>query len=161
MALDLPFSLDHETKAEPVVERGRQSADGERAGIPHRVQQAGSRPQLFESAGAPGQVIAFFAGRMEQEVARFALPGQQGLAMVESLGGNLARMVNPHQAGGMPAGLRTHGGGRGERGRRPDRMRRGKKGPQGVVGGLQQALQGRWGLHDGHYICLCCGRPGA
>ena len=88
----------HRSPASP----GR-GADGERAGEPERVEPARRRAELFEPRPAPDEVVVLFASRL---LHRFPGPGiarHQRLPPVERLGGDLARVVDPHQRRRMAA----------------------------------------------------------
>ena len=81
-----------------IAEQARADADGERAGIPHGVEQAGAPAQFVYALGRPGQVFHFFISGVLQ---RFAVGrGARGerLALVERLCAHFAHMVYPHQA---------------------------------------------------------------
>src|SRR6185437_11517866 len=97
MALDLPLRLDHEPEAGPVTGERRDRTNKEGAGVPQRVEQAGTGMQVLQAALAPGEVIGLLAGRIEQHPARSFRAGGDRLAMVERLGGDLAGMVDAHQ----------------------------------------------------------------
>ena len=103
MALHLPLGLDHETKARAVSCGSSENADSERAAIPQRVEQARSRAQFLQSSFAPRQMIGFFFRGAQQKVPRRIRTGYQRLAVIESLGGNLACVVYTHERCGLEA----------------------------------------------------------
>ena len=74
-------------------------ADREGARVPERIEQARARAELAEALLAPGEVIAFLARGLAAAFPRGCRAGHQGLAVIERLGGDLAGMVDPHQAG--------------------------------------------------------------
>ena len=49
MAFDLPLGLGDEAEADAIAEGGRERADGERSGIPERIEQAGAGLQLGQA----------------------------------------------------------------------------------------------------------------
>jgi hypothetical protein len=46
-------------------------------------------------------VIGFLARGMEHEFAHFGVPGEQGLRVIEGLGGYLTCMIHPHEGCGF------------------------------------------------------------
>ena len=46
-------------------------------------------------------MVGLLARRMEHEFAHFGVPGEQGLRVIEGLGGYLAGMIHPHQGRGF------------------------------------------------------------
>ena len=101
MAFDLPLRFRHEPEAGAIAEQSREGADPERSCIPERVKYAGSGAELFQTGLAPGQVVGLLASSMEHEFAHFGIPGEQGLRVIERLGGYLAGMIHPHQGCGF------------------------------------------------------------
>ena len=139
MTFDLAFGLGHETQA------GLSPSSAARAPMPkepayHRgLSTLGRAPSSLSRVFAPGEVIGLFARGMEHEIADFRVAREQGLRVIQGLGGDLAGMVHAHQGRGFApvvgrqggVGLRasrgpgTRPGGRG--GRRPG-------GPAGPAG---------------------------
>ncbi len=78
-------------------------ADGERAGVPQRIEQAGSGPQLPQSLFTPPQVIGLFMRRLEQQFAGSRRASHQGLSVVQRLRRHLAGMIHTHQRRGFAA----------------------------------------------------------
>jgi large subunit ribosomal protein L13 len=115
-------------------------ANGEGACVPDRVQDAGMRIELLQTPLAPGQVIAFLGGGLQQIFPRCSRTGHQSLAMIKSLGGDLARVVDPHQPGHVAAVRFGQVGGFGQFRWVTAGGGRDKQRPQGVIGGLQQGL---------------------
>ena len=70
MPFDLPLGLGDEAEAGAVADKAGERADGERAGIPERIQQAGAGAELLEAGLAPGEVIGLLAGRLRASAAR-------------------------------------------------------------------------------------------
>ena len=81
-------------------EQRRERADGEGAGIPQRVEQARARAELLQARLAPGQMIGLLARGVEQQLAGCGGAGDEGLAVIERLGGDLAGMIDAHERGG-------------------------------------------------------------
>ena len=69
MALDLVLRLGDETETRPVAEEPGGSADGKGAGVPERVQTAGMGMKLRKPLLAPGQMVGFLIGSLEQQLA--------------------------------------------------------------------------------------------
>lgn len=101
MAFDLAFGLGHEPQAGTVPEQCGKRADAERTRVPEGVQHAGSATQFLEPGFTPGEVIRFFARRIEHEFPDFRVARKQGLGVVQRLGGHLARMVYAHEGRGF------------------------------------------------------------
>ena len=145
MAFDLPLGFGHETKAGAIAEQSRERADAERSCIPERIQHAGSGAELFQPGLAPGQVVGLLASRMEHEFAHFGVPGEQGLRVIERLGGHLAGMIHPHQGRGFAPVV----GGKGWHRRKASAFSRGfldRQGParsRGREQGAQSAIRRR------------------
>jgi len=64
MVLDLALGLRHEAQADAIAGARCRQADGEGAGVPERVQQAGAATQFVDAARGPGQVVDLFLRRM-------------------------------------------------------------------------------------------------
>ena len=110
MAFDLALGLRDEPQTGLVAEHCGERADAERSGIPERIQHAGPGAELLEPGLAPGEVIGLLARRMEHEFADFGVAGEQGLGVIQGLGGDLAGMIHPHQGRGFAAVLGGQGG---------------------------------------------------
>ena len=144
VAVHLALGLGHEAEADAVTEAGRHGTDGEGSGVPQRPEQAGPGIEFAEALLAPGEVVGFLAGGLEQHVAEFRGPGERRLAMVERLGGHFSGMVDPHERRGFAPfgrgqrfGFRSRPGpGQGPRGRRG-----GENGTQRAVRGGQDAIK--------------------
>ncbi|MNY23962.1 hypothetical protein D3C86_1576500 [compost metagenome] len=107
MVLDLALGLGDEAQAHAVTGATGQEADGERARVPDRVQQARTRAEFAQALGAPGEVVFLLARggihlRPHRRGARRDL-----LRLVQGLGADLADMVDTHQPGHMPARIRA------------------------------------------------------
>lgn len=160
MSFDLSLGFHHKTQTCPITGQGRERADGEGACIPQWIQQTRPRFQLFQPGLAPGQMIRFLAGGLEQQIPGGGAAGGKSLPVVQRLGGHLAGMVDAHQGRsgtavgvgkvlGMPLGL---SGGGGECRQRPGGPGRGKKRPQGPVGGSKEGIKRVAGaFHALHY----------
>ena len=72
--------------------------------------QAGTAAQFGKPGLAPGQVVGLFPGRLFQQVAGGRIAGDQGLTVVETLGGHLPGMIDPHQGDRLPALTLIQGG---------------------------------------------------
>src|SRR5690606_5324423 len=103
VCLDRALGIDHETQVPAVAAQPGGGADRVATGVPQRVEHAGSAVELAQAVGAPGQVVGFFLGGVQQVLAGFLAARHRGLAEVERLGADLANVVDARQAGGMAA----------------------------------------------------------
>ena len=145
MALDLPLGLGDEAEARRDRRAsGGQRADREGAGVPERIEQARPRAEFLQARLAPGQVIAPPRARPPcSRRARVLGAGEQGLAVVERLGGDLPGVVHAHQGRGTaPLGLRKWGSGAGRAGKGAAGARRCKDGAQRAIGGGDDRVEG-------------------
>ena len=93
----LPLRFHHEAQAPFVAGDSRQGADGKRAGIPERIQQALAVCELVQTMFAPHQVVVFFLGRALHTRAYLRQFGGQRLTLIQCLGAHLAGMIDAHQ----------------------------------------------------------------
>lgn len=154
MSLDLFFGLRHESETHAIAAETRDGTDGNRTRVPERIQQGRARTQLFQTVAAPGQVIAFFVGRVAECNTRLGGPGREGLALIEALGRDFPGVIDSHQPGDVAAAA-----GIGKCRRRLSRRRTGtwrprEAAPKARIGQFQQAIEGgkyAW-LHVTHII---------
>ena len=66
------------------------------------LSRLGRLPNSLQPGLAPGEVIGLLARRVEHEFADFRVTGEQGLGVIQRLGGHLTGMVYAHQGGGFP-----------------------------------------------------------
>ena len=104
MRLHLPLGFGDESQADAVSRDAGGHAQEKAPGVPDRVQPAGASIEFLESFGAPGQVVLFFLGGLEQVAFDFLGTRHQRLAPVERLGGNLAGVVDAHEGDAVAAG---------------------------------------------------------
>jgi hypothetical protein len=97
MTFHLPLRFDDEAETRPVAQERGQRANGERAGVPHGIQQARAGVELLQASLAPGEVIGFLPGRLEKQLASCRGARDQSLAMIKSLRGNFARVIYAHE----------------------------------------------------------------
>ncbi len=157
MTFHLSLGLGYEPQAGAVAEQRGERADAKGAGIPERIEHAGAGPQLLEPGLAPGEMIGFLAGGVKHEISDIRVPREQGLRMVERLGGHLAGVVDPHEGGrlspvvcrqggigflGFPAGTGGSGRGHGAASGRGREQR-----AQGAVCRRDEGVQVRPALH--------------
>ncbi len=81
-------------------------------------------------------MVAFLGRRAQQELPRLSGSGHQGLAVVERLGGDFARVVDPHQASHQPPLRFAQRGAFRQLPGRTRGLEGCKQRPQGVVSGL-------------------------
>src|SRR5436190_16193557 len=93
MLLDLSLGLGEERQVPAVAERASERADGERARVPQRIQQARSAAELADTLRAPGEMVFFFARGLLERRARVRIARRQRLALVERLRADLTDMV--------------------------------------------------------------------
>ena len=121
--LHLALGFHHEPQAPAIAAQAGQGAQRVTAGVPQRVEHAGTAVQFAQAVGAPGQVVGLFLGCVQQVGAGGAVTGDGRLPEIQALGADLADMVDAHQAGGMallvrfqdhvggvPGGVGTMGG---------------------------------------------------
>lgn len=144
VALDLPFSLGHESEAEAIAKQSCRCADRNRACIPDRVQQARARAKFLEPVAAPGQVIAFLGGRTPHGFAGRRGTRGQDLAVIKTLRGDFAGVIDAHETGDVAA-PGFIGGRRGARWTRGGARcgRAAKTGPEPRIGQFEEAVKGR------------------
>src|SRR5690606_18076019 len=99
----LALGFDHEPEVPAVAAQAGGQADGVGAGVPEGVEEAGAVVELFQAVGAPGEVVGFLLGGLQQVGAGVRVAGDGGLADVEGLGADLANVVDAHEAGGVAA----------------------------------------------------------
>jgi hypothetical protein len=97
MAFHLPLRFDDEAETRPVAKQRGQRADGERAGVPHGIQQARAGVELLQAGLAPGEVIGFLPGSLEKQLASCRGARDQSLAMIKSLRGDFASVIYAHE----------------------------------------------------------------
>ena len=142
MPFDLAFGFRHEPEARTVTEQSGERADGDRACVPERIQEARAGAELVQSVPAPGEVVTFLGRSPDQRRARFGQSRGQGLSVVEALGGDFPGVVDPHQPGDVAAKARID--------RRNGRISggwaaaggAGEAGAEARVGEFQQAVEG-------------------
>ena len=105
MTFDLALGLGHEPQAGAVSEQRGKGADAERSRIPKGVEHAGSATEFLEPRFAPGEVVGFLAGGVEHELPDFGVAREQGLGVIQGLGGDLAGMIDAHQGRGFAPGV--------------------------------------------------------
>src|SRR5713226_338012 len=96
MLLDLALGLGEEREIPLVAEGAGQGSDGERSGIPERVQQARPAAELADALGAPGEMVFLLARRLLERSPRRRVPRREALALVEGLRAHLADVINAH-----------------------------------------------------------------
>ena len=99
----LAFGLDDEPETPPIAGKPGRGADGERTGVPERIESARRRTELFEPRATPHEMIVLFAGRLLHRGAGRGIARHQRLAVVERLGRDFTRVIDPHQPCRMPA----------------------------------------------------------
>ena len=99
----LTLGFDDEPETPPVPGKPGPGPDGERAGVPQRVEPARRRAELSEPRAAPGEVVALLPGRLLHRGAGGAIARGEGLPVVKRLGRNFARVIDPHQSRRVPA----------------------------------------------------------
>jgi len=123
MRFDLAFGLGQKAQVPARAEPARGIAQGERSGVPERIEQARAPFQLAHALRAPGEVILFLARRARQRRAVGLGARGERLPPVERLRADFSNMVHPHQGGRIrPLGVREPrigGAGIGKRARRP------------------------------------------
>ena len=70
--LDLALGLGEEGEVPAVAQRAGGRADGERAGVPERIEQARPAAELADALGAPGEVVLLLARRALQRLRALA-----------------------------------------------------------------------------------------
>jgi hypothetical protein len=58
---------------------------------------------LFEPSLAPGEMVGFLCRRLPHGGGDRFVPGNEGLALIKSLGGDLARVVDAHESNRLEA----------------------------------------------------------
>src|SRR5215469_2384027 len=121
MLIEVPFYLSlrlgDEPQAGAVAEQSGSRADEERARIPEWIEQAWTRGKLAEPHLAPRQMVRLRARRRQQHRTRALRAGDQRLAVVERLRGELSGMIDAHERSARaPVGLGKRLSGLGVRG---------------------------------------------
>ena len=133
MAFDLPLGFRHEPEAHAIAEQSREGADREGSRIPERIEHAGARRRALSAGSRTRPGGRSSSRRHGAEFAYFVAPREQGLRVVEGLGGYLAGMIHPHQGRGFaPLGSAKRGVGR-LAGRGCAARAGGEQGPRGAI----------------------------
>src|SRR6185503_3695111 len=99
--LDLALGLGEEREIPAIPGGAGGRADGQRARVPERIEQARPPAELADARGAPGEVVFLLARRALEGVSVLGAAGRQGLALVERLRADFAHVVDAHQRGGV------------------------------------------------------------
>ena len=153
MRFDLALGLANEAEALGVGTKPREHADAEAARVPKWREPARATAELLDACGAPGEVIAFLARGVGEQLAGFGRASEQRLAVIERLRGDLAGVVDAHERRAAAAfvarqpGLGEVRGRRGAGGgwRRADR-------PKALIYGGDQAVRPMEGGRHGGSI---------
>ena len=105
MRFHLPLGFGDEAEADAVSGHAGGHAQKEAAGIPDGIQSARPSIELLQPLRAPGQVVLFLFGGLEQVAFRFVGTRHQRLAPVQGLGGNFAGVVYAHQGDAVATGV--------------------------------------------------------
>lgn len=105
MFANLVFGFGDETEAPFVAQHPTGGAHHEGAGIPERAQTARPGVELGEPLFAPREVVQLLIGRLTHLRRYLRVPGDGRVPLVEALGRDFARVIDPHQAGGVGAGI--------------------------------------------------------
>src|ERR1700681_1870614 len=103
--LDLTLGLGYEPQAGAIAHQRGGRADGEGSGVPERIEETRPGGELFQARLTPREVIGFRARRGHQHVARRRGTGDEGLAVIERLRGQLTGVADAHERrAGTPLG---------------------------------------------------------
>ncbi len=87
----------------PLIPKGPSChAKRKRTKIPGKIQQTGTPAKLSNTPLCPGQMFNFLIRSNAQGTTHLPVTRGEGLALIKSLGTNLATMINPHQPNDVP-----------------------------------------------------------
>jgi len=143
MIADLPLGFRDETETPFVADYATQCAHRKRSGVPDRAKPARSFTQFIEALLAPREVIEFLVCGLLHLRFNVAIARDGRVALVEPLRGNLAGVIDAHQAGGMRLLLRVEAGfgDIGRRARPRGQAGRGRHGSQRVIHTRKQSIE--------------------
>ena len=98
---DLPFSFLDEPESPAITGNPAQRADRVTTRIPCRIQSTRARPEFRESGTAPRKMIELLVSRVLQFRVQLAVARNQRMALIQTLGCDLACIVNAHQVAGQ------------------------------------------------------------
>ena len=98
MLLHLTLGFGHEAEADAVAQAPCREADRERAGVPERIQQTGTRVERFETFGSPREMIFFLDRGVIEHGPQRRRSGREFLSLVERLRADLADVIHAHQS---------------------------------------------------------------
>ena len=99
VTFDLPLRLGDEPQAGTVAEQSGTGADEEGARVPEGIEQARPCGELPEPHLAPRQMVRLRARGRQEHRARGFRSGDERLAVVQRLRGELPGMVDTHECG--------------------------------------------------------------
>lgn len=102
MGADLPLGLGYEAQAPLVAEYAAGCADSEGAGVPEWTELADVLAKLIYPLFAPREMIELLVRGALHLSFDVLVSRNCGVALVESLRGDFARMIDPHQACCVP-----------------------------------------------------------
>ena len=73
----LALGLDDESQAPPIARKSRCGADGQRTGVPERVEPARCRTEFLEARATPDEVVVLFASRLLHRLPGLAIARYQ------------------------------------------------------------------------------------
>jgi len=94
---DLFLGLRNEAEAVTVTAGGGCESDRYAPDVPKRHEPTAAAAQLVESLLAPGEMIEFLTSRCLEMTSRGVGIGDERLSRIQSLRGDLTRMVDAHQ----------------------------------------------------------------
>ncbi len=97
MRLHLTLGLRQKTQIPFIPQQPGQRADSQRAAIPQRIEQAQMPAQIMHPPRSPGQMLGLLLRRLPQFFLDYRVARGQRLPLIQSLGANLAAVVDPHQ----------------------------------------------------------------
>lgn len=141
----LLLGLGNKAQAPFVTECTTRRADHECARVPQRAQETRTFVEFLQALFTPGEVVEFFIGGALNLRFDIRVAGDDGVALVQGLGGDFAGMVDPHQTGRMRALLVREFGFVEIRRRIPARRLsgRGRNGAKCIVGPGEQPVERR------------------
>ncbi len=136
VVLDLALRLDDKAQVRAIASHAGGEADGERAGVPQRIEQRRTRIEFGQACLRPREMIFLLARRQGVARAHVGIARDERLRRVQRLRADLAGMVDTHQPRRVARLVR------GQTGFRNPLARRGPRRRDGAGQRAQRAVEG-------------------
>ncbi len=110
VSFHLTFGFGDKSKAGAIAHECRERADAKGPRVPQRLEHTGPAAQLAQPGFTPGEMIGFLARRIDHELPDLGIPGEEGLGVIQRLGGHFPGVIDAHQGGGLTLFVGREGG---------------------------------------------------